>query len=138
MLNQVSRSNRQIPHIRRARWKRWPLAAAALLTIGTLLTTARAADDNVGMGLLNLTSSPITQVYASPAGQDTFSADQVALIPGGEIDHNKILGLTGLAPGRYLLRITDNSGRVCWARNVNLQVNEVAPLRDADLTDCDP
>ena len=110
----------------------------ALLMIGGPLTTARGAENSAGMGILNLTPAPITEVYASRAGQNTFSSDQIQLNPVGEIDHNKILRLTGFAPGRYLLRITDNSGRVCWARNVDLQVNKIVSLQNEDLTDCDP
>lgn len=114
---------------------------ALLVTCG-LLTTARGAENSAGnsagMGLLNLTSVPITQVYASRTGQNTFSSDQIPMNPEGEIDRNKILRLTGFAPGRYVLRITDNSGRVCWARNVDLQVNKVVSLQDEDLKDCNP
>ena len=137
MPNQVGRNNRRILRIRVC-WKPWRRAIAALLMIGGLLTTARGAENDAGMGIRNLTSVPITQIYASRAGQNTFSADQIPLNPEGEIDHNKVLGLTGFAPGRYLLRITDNAGRVCWARNVDLQVNKVVSLQDADLRDCDP
>jgi hypothetical protein len=137
MPNQVSRSNWRVPRIRDCS-KQWPRAAVVLLVTCGLLTTARGAENSAGMGLLNLTSVPITQIYASPAGQNTFSSDQIPMNPEGEIDRNKILRLTGFAPGRYVLRITDNSGRVCWARNVDLQVNKVVSLQDEDLTDCDP
>jgi hypothetical protein len=137
MPNQVSRRNWRMPRIRDCS-KQWPRAAVALLMIGGPLTTARGAENSAGMGILNLTSAPIAEVYASPAGQNTFSSDQIPLNPVGEIDRNKILRLTGFAPGRYLLRITDNSGRVCWARNVDLQVNKIVSLQDEDLRDCDP
>src|SRR6201987_6210398 len=37
--------------------------------------------------------------YISPAGQNTFSADTIALLPGGAVDHAEILKLTGISPG---------------------------------------
>jgi hypothetical protein len=63
---------------------------------------SEAAESDTGPGLRNLTSAPMTQVYMSPAGQDTFGPDQIALVPGGEVGHDKILELAGIAPGRYL------------------------------------
>ena len=111
---------------------------AALLIVGGLMTTAQGAESGEGIALRNLTSAPITQVYISPAGQNTFSADQIALIPGGAVDHDKTLKLAGISPGRYLLRVTDNTGRVCWVRNIALEANQVVPVQDKDLTDCDP
>ncbi|HZC95893.1 MAG TPA: hypothetical protein VE267_07190 [Bradyrhizobium sp.] len=90
------------------------------------------------MGIRNLTSATITELNASPVGQNTFGPVQIALVPGHAVDHDKILKLTDTAPGRYELRISDNTGRVCWVRNIALEANEAVPMQDKDLTDCDP
>jgi hypothetical protein len=138
MLKQVTRSNQRTPHPGRGCGERWPFIGAALLIVSGLMAPAQAAESGAAIGLRNLTSAPITQVYISPAGQNTFSSDQIALIPGGAVDHDKTLKLTGIAPGRYLLRVTDNAGRVCWVRNITLEANQVVSVQDKDLTDCDP
>jgi hypothetical protein len=138
MTKQAIRSNHHTPHASRHRPQTWSFAGLALLMLGGLLTRAQATEDDENMGLRNLTSAPITQVYISPAGQNTFSRDQIALIPGGAVDHGKVLKLNGVGPGSYLLRVTDSAGRVCWVRNVRLEPNEVVSVQDKDLTDCDP
>jgi hypothetical protein len=131
-------SKRQAPHHGRHRPETWPVAGFALSMVGALLPAAQATASNENVALRNLTSAPITQVYISPAGQNTFGRDQIALIPGGEVDQGKVLKLTGIGPGSYLLRVTDNAGRVCWVRDVKLEPNEVVSVHDDDLTDCDP
>jgi hypothetical protein len=118
--------------------QKWPCTGVALVIVGGLMTTVQAAESGEGMGLRNLTSATITQLYASPVGQNTFGPDQIALVPGHAVDHDKILKPTDIAPGRYELRISDNTGRVCWVRNITLEANEVVPLQDKDLTDCKP
>lgn len=138
MLKRVTCGKRRTSPPGRGCRQTWAFAGAALAIVGGLTAAAQAAESDTSPGLRNLTSAPITQVYMSPAGQDTFGPDQIALVPGGEVGHDKILGLTGIAPGRYLLRVTDNTGRVCWVRNVTLEANQVVSLLDKDLTDCDP
>jgi hypothetical protein len=131
-------SNQRTLHPCRDYQPNWLFTGAALLIVGGLMAAARGAESGESIALRNLTSVPITQVYILPAGQNTFSADQIALIPGGAVDHDEILKLTGISPGRYLLRVTDNTGRGCWVCNIILEANQVVPVQDKDLTDCDP
>jgi hypothetical protein len=138
MAKQMTRSNQRTPPLGRLCRQKWSCTGAALFIFGGLMATAQAAESGEGMGLRNLTSATITQLYASPVGQNTFGSDQIALVPGHAVYHGKILKLTDTAPARYELRIADNTGRVCWVRNITLEANEVVPLQDKDLTDCKP
>jgi hypothetical protein len=106
--------------------------------VGGLMATVQAAESGEGMGIRNLTSATITELNASPVGQNTFGPDQIALVPGHAVDHDKILKLADTAPGHYELRIADNTGRVCWVRHIALEADAAVPLQDKDLTDCRP
>ena len=104
----------------------------------TVATAAAESGSGKGIRVWNLTSSTIKHLYLSPAGQDAFGPDQCALDPDGAVDHDERLKLTGIAPGRYDLKIADKSGRVCVVRNLALQANKVVSVQDGDLTDCHP
>jgi hypothetical protein len=138
MAKQSTRRHQRTPHPSRVCGLKWLRASATLLLVGAFAATAHAADTGEDISLRNLTSAPITQLYVSPTGQNTFGPDQIAVIPGRAVDQDKSLKLTGIGPGRYDLRVTDSSGRVCWVRNITLEANKTIPLPDKDLTDCNP
>ena len=110
MAKQPTRSNQRTAPPGRLLRKKWPCTGAALFMVGGVMATAQAAESSEGMGLRNLTSATITQLYASQVGQNTFGQDQVALIPGHAVAHDKILKLTDTAPGHYELRIATTRG----------------------------
>ena len=89
------------------------------------------------MSFWNLTSGTITKLQMAPAGTDAFGPDQCANDRDGSVDHDERLRLTGIAAGRYDVRVTGKSGRTCLARGIEVKAARVAfSLEDKDLSDC--
>ena len=100
-------------------------------------TGAQAADT---MRFWNLTSTTITRLELAPAGTVGFGPNQCANDADGAVDHDERLKLTGLSPGHYDVRVTQKSGRVCLAKDVEVKAGGryAFSLSDQDLSDCHP
>ena len=107
----------------------------AMLTLSGLIPAALGAEGK-GIRFWNLTSSTIKNLYLSPAGKDAFGPDLCANDPDGAVDHDERLKLTGLAPGRYDLKLADKTGRVCLVRNIAVEANKVFSVQEQDLIEC--
>jgi hypothetical protein len=119
---------------RGARMRAFLLAAAA----AALFSNPSLAADGKGKGIRfwNLTSSTMTSVQLSPAGQNAWGADQCANDPDGAVDHDERLRITGISPGRYDVRLANKAGRTCIVRNLEIKVNGIFSIEDKDLTEC--
>ena len=78
----------------------------------------------------------MTNLQLSPAGQQAWGANQCANDPDGAVDHDERLRITGIAPGRYDVRLSNKGGRTCIVRNLDIKENGVFSIEDKDLTDC--
>lgn len=110
-----------------------PLATALLYA---LTSPALAAD----LGRFwNLTGETISSLTLAPAGTDQFGANQCINDKDGTVDNDERLRLTGVAPGRYDVRLKfQRSNRQCTMHDVQIKDGgKVAFSLDArDLKDC--
>lgn len=108
------------------------LLLVLLLVVGS---GAFAADKN---RFWNLTSATITKLFLAPAGTTKWSADQCQNDKDGSVDADERLQLKGIAPGVYDVKLTDEHGRTCYAKNVQVKSGGAYAfsLNDKDLSDC--
>ncbi len=88
----------------------------------------------------NETGHEFTGVFLAPAGTSRFGPNQTDNDPDHSVGADERLKITGVAPGRYDVRLVDKSGRTCVVRNVEAKgQGRVAFTIDEDqLTDCAP
>jgi hypothetical protein len=98
--------------------------------------TAGLAQQPKPIRFWNLTLQTVTHLELSPAGQNAWGPDQCANDRDGTVDHDERLRITGIAPGRYDVRISDKGGRVCIVRNLPMADGSVFTVEEKDLTDC--
>lgn len=109
-----------------------------LLALALLVWQPSFAADGKGKGIRfwNLTSSTVTNLQLSPAGQNSWGPNQCANDPDGTVDHDERLRITGISPGRYDVRLASKAGRTCVVRNLDIKENGIFSIADKDLTDC--
>jgi hypothetical protein len=119
---------------RGARMRAFLLAVA----VAALCSNPNLAADGKSKGIRfwNLTSSTVTNLQLSPAGQNAWGADQCANDPDGAVDHDERLRITGVSPGRYDVRLANKAGRTCIVRSIEIKENGIFSIEDKDLTDC--
>jgi hypothetical protein len=84
----------------------------------------------------NLTSATVTELRLAPMGSGKFGPDQCKNDKDGSVDHDERLPITGIAPGRYDIRIGYKCGKTCRVANVAIESGKVFSIEDKDLTDC--
>jgi hypothetical protein len=106
-----------------------------LLLAFTASDGARAADR---MLFWNLTGTTITKLYLAPAGTTKWGADQCANDRDGSVDPDERLRLSGVAAGRYDVKLTDVAGRTCVVKDVSVEAGKAYAfsLSEPDLKDC--
>jgi hypothetical protein len=106
--------------------------------VGALLFLAAPSIAAAPLRFWNLTSTTITRLELASPGTDQWGADQLAGDSDHEVDPDERLTLTGIQPGRYDVRLSDRSGRVCVVRNVVVVADKpyAFSLSDDDLEDC--
>jgi hypothetical protein len=111
------------------------LLAAA---VAALFSNPSLAADGKGKGIRfwNLTSSTMTNLQLSPAGQNAWGANQCANDPDGAVDHDERLRIVGVSPGRYDAKLADKAGRTCIVRSIEIKENGIFSIEDKDLTEC--
>src|SRR5258708_32550351 len=108
------------------------LTAAALI----LVTVTGAVSAERPTRFWNLTRNTISEFQLAPAGTAKWGENQCKNDKDGTGDFDGRLRITGIEPGRYDARIKDMSGRVCFARNINIRPGEVFSVAERDLVDC--
>jgi hypothetical protein len=73
----------------------------------------------------DLTGGTITQMYMARAGTAGWGADQCENDPGGSVDFDERLRITGVSSGRYDVRFTGKAGRSCVAKGIEAKVGTV-------------
>jgi hypothetical protein len=101
-----------------------------------LMGDAAAAQDRRGIRFWNLTLYTITTFQLSPAGAESWGADQCKNDRDGTVDHDERLRITGVEPGHYDAKFTDKIGRTCVVRNVELKDGAVFSIEEKELKDC--
>lgn len=84
----------------------------------------------------NLTANTITTLYLAPAGSNHYGANQCANDNDGTVDHDERLKITGVPSGRYDAKFSDNRGRVCIVKNVEVKEGEVFTIEESQATNC--
>ena len=79
---------------------------------------------------------PGTCERLNPAGTDTWGPDQCRNDRDGTVDHDERLRITGIAPGRYDVKLADKIGRICIVRNVEVKDSAIFAIEEKQLTDC--
>jgi len=112
-----------------------PKAAVGLITLFVVCSAGYAADQ---LRFWNLTSVTISGLYLAPAGTDKWGPNQCENDPDKEVDSDERLTLTGIAPGRYDVRLTDKNKQVCFVFNVEVVSGKpyAFSISDKDLTTC--
>ena len=83
-----------------------------------------------------LTGETISEFYLAPVGTTNWGGNQCKNDKDGTVDSDERLRITGISPGTYDARLKDVSGRVCYARNLNIKAGDIFSLEEKDLTDC--
>src|SRR5215468_12166494 len=81
-----------------------------------LVSSSVLAQDRKGIRFWNLTLHTITTFQMSPAGKDSWGPDQCKNDRDGTVDHDERLRITDIEPGRYDVKLSDKTGRVCIVR----------------------
>ena len=89
-----------------------------------------------GIRFWNLTGETISHFSLSPAGKNTFGANQCVNDRDGTVDHDERLKITDVAPGRYDAKIGFKGGRVCFARGLTLADNGIFSVEEKQLVGC--
>lgn len=101
-----------------------------------LIPAAAMAQSGKATRFWNLTASTITRLQLSPAGADAWGPDQCRNDRDGTVDHDERLRITGVAAGRYDVKLSDKLGRTCVVRNVEVKDGAVFAIEEKQLTDC--
>ena len=112
--------------------------ALRLAILASLLWMATASVAAGPLRFWNLTGGTITRLELAPAGTQAWSANQTANDLDGAVDADERLKLSGIRPGRYDVRLTDKTGRVCVVRNVEVVADKpyAFSVSEQELTDC--
>jgi len=86
--------------------------------------------------LWNLTSATIVKFEMAPPGTANWGPDQCKNDKDGSVDHDERLAMEGVAAGDYDARISYGNGRICFARNLKVEVGKVFAVDDDQLKDC--
>ncbi|WP_315781913.1 MULTISPECIES: hypothetical protein [unclassified Bradyrhizobium] len=99
-----------------------------------LAGSAAYAED--GPRFLNRTGQTIVKMYLAAAGTKNWGADQCKNDDEGMVDHNERMTLVGVKSGRYDIKLSEQGGRTCVAKNIELKEGAQFIVRDTDLTEC--
>jgi hypothetical protein len=111
---------------------RWTLAPAALL----LTISSDLAAQGKGIRFWNLTTATISSFQLSPAGKDTWGANQTLNDKDKEVDHDERLRITGVEPGRYDAKVGYRDSKQCFVRDIEIKRDALFSIADKDLKDC--
>jgi hypothetical protein len=82
------------------------------------------------------TRTDFAGVYMAPEGTTNWSSNQALNDPDKSLDTTERLLLTGLAPGRYDVKLVAKDGRTCFVKNVDLTKKNSFLIKDEQLTGC--
>jgi len=109
---------------------------AAFAILALIVTVANALAAERPMRFWNLTRHAISEFQLAPAGTAKWGENQCKNDKDGTVDSDERLRITGIAPGRYDARLKDVSGRLCFARNIDIKAGDIFSIEERDLADC--
>jgi hypothetical protein len=86
----------------------------------------------------NLTPFTLSEFNLAPVGTTKWGPNQCKNDRDGTVSPNERLRITDTAPGPYDARLKDTTGRVCFARNLKVETNEIFSIEERDLVNCQP
>ena len=101
-----------------------------------LLSTSQLVAQGKGIRLWKLTTATISNFQLSPAGKDSWGANQALNDRDKEVDHDERLRITGIEPGRYDAKVGYRDSRQCLVRDIEIKADAVFSIADKDLKDC--
>ena len=114
--------------------RRRPASLVACFAMIMMTCAVSRAED--GPRFLNRTGQTIVKLQLAAVGSKAWGPDQCKNDDEGEVDHNERMTLAGVKSGRYDIKLADNSGRSCVAKNIELKEGVQFVVRDTDLTEC--
>jgi len=111
---------------------------AAFAVLALVVTVVSAPGAERPMRFWNLTRHTISEFQLAPAGTTRWGDNQCKNDKDGTVDSDERLRITGVEPGRYDARVKDVSGRVCFARNIDIKAGDIFSIEERDLADCNP
>ena len=109
----------------------------ALVILAVAVSSSLASAESKPTRFWNLTRYAISEFQLAPAGTTDFGPNQCKNDKDGTVDSDERLRITGIEPGRYDARIKDVSGRLCFARNIDIKAGDIFSIEERDLADCD-
>ena len=109
---------------------------ALLVVLALIATIATAFAAERPTRFWNLTHNTISEFQLAPAGTAKWGENQCKNDKDGTVDFDERLRITGVESGHYDARVNDTSGRVCFARNINIRAGDVFSIEEHDLVDC--
>jgi hypothetical protein len=109
---------------------------ALLVVLAFITTVATGFSAERPTRFWNLTHTTISEFQLAPAGTAKWGENQCKNDKDGTVDFDERLRISGVESGRYDARIRDTSGRVCFARNINIRAGDVFSIEERDLVDC--
>jgi len=107
-----------------------------IAVLALMISVCNAAAAERPMRFWNLTHHTISEFQLAPAGTTNWGENQCKNDKDGTVDFDERLRITGIAAGRYDARLKDASGRVCFARNIDIKAGDVFSIEERDLADC--
>jgi hypothetical protein len=112
-----------------------PRALIAICLFSVILPEAATAQGK-GIRFWNLTTATISGFQLSPAGKDSWGANQTLNDKDKEVDHDERLRITGVEPGRYDAKVNYRDSRQCFVWDIEIKADAVFSISDKDLKDC--
>jgi hypothetical protein len=109
---------------------------AAFAVLAVIVTTTSVLAAERATRFWNLTRHTIQEFQLAPAGTTKWGDNQCKNDKDGTVDSDERLRITGIEPGRYDARLKDVSGRVCFARNIDIKAGDIFSIEERDLADC--
>src|SRR5262245_29407532 len=86
----------------------------------------------------NLTPFTLSKFNLAPAGTTNWGPNQCKNDRDGTVSPNERLRVTETPAGVYDARLKDTRGRVCFVRNLKVEIGEIFSVEERDLTSCEP
>jgi hypothetical protein len=82
------------------------------------------------------TSTDFSALYLAPAGTTAWGTNQTLNDKDKVLDHSERLTLSGVAPGKYDMKLVDTKGRTCLISGVDLTTKRNFDIRDQTISHC--
>ena len=82
------------------------------------------------------TSTEFTGVFLAPAGTQNWGPNQALNDKDHSLDVTERLRITGIARGRFDVKLQTEKGRTCVKSNVDLTKETTFDIRDTDIAGC--